>query len=153
MGVDALDPIEPPPQGDMELLNVRRQYGRDIVLFGNLEMSDLENIPPARFEKIVANALRQGTAGAGRGFVLMPSAAPYGREITATTMANYETMVRLAQQPKMFLTIEEPGGGSFFAQNGLLFLKTDELASRMTTLTQATRLIQVVAGDPSLRVD
>ena len=60
-------------------------------------------------------------------------------------------MARLAQQPKMFLTIEEPGGGPFFAQNGLLFLKTDELSSRMTTLTQATRLIQVVAGDPSLR--
>jgi hopanoid biosynthesis associated RND transporter like protein HpnN len=60
-------------------------------------------------------------------------------------------MARLAQQPKMFLTIDEPGGGPFFAQSGLLFLKTDELSSRMTTLTQATRLIQVVAGDPSLR--
>jgi uncharacterized protein len=58
---------------------------------------------------------------------------------------------RLAQQPKMFLSIEEPGGGPFFAQNGLLFLKTDELATRMSTLTQATRLIQVLAGDPSLR--
>ena len=29
-----------------------------------------------------------------RGFVLMPSACPYGRKITARTMANYETMVR-----------------------------------------------------------
>ncbi len=60
-------------------------------------------------------------------------------------------MQRLAQQPKMFLSVEEAGGGPFFAQNGLLFLKTDELAARMSSLTQATRLIQVVAGDPSLR--
>ena len=58
---------------------------------------------------------------------------------------------RLSQQPKMFLSIQEPGGGPFFAQNGLLFLKSDELAARMGALTQATRLIQVLAGDPSLR--
>ena len=42
-------------------------------------------------------ALAEGTAGAGRGFVLMPSAAPYGRTISSTTMRNYETMVRLAE--------------------------------------------------------
>ena len=48
------------------------------------------------FEKVVAKSLREGTAGPGRGFVLMPSACPCGRKITAKTMANYETMVRLA---------------------------------------------------------
>mgnify|MGYP000712381494 CR=1 FL=1 len=40
--------------------------------------------------------LEEGTAGEGRGFVLMPSACPYGRHISADVMANYETMVRLA---------------------------------------------------------
>ena len=44
---DALDPIEPPPQGDVELADVRRRYGRQMVLFGNLEMSDIEILPPA----------------------------------------------------------------------------------------------------------
>jgi hypothetical protein len=95
MGVDALDPIEPPPQGDVQLADVRREYGKGFVLFGNLEASDLENVEPKDFEKIVARAIREGTEGAGRGFVLMPSAAPYGRTITAKTMANYETMLRL----------------------------------------------------------
>ena len=33
----------------------------------------------------------------GRGFVLMPSAAPYGRIISSNTMYNYETMVRLTE--------------------------------------------------------
>jgi uncharacterized protein len=65
--------------------------------------------------------------------------------------ATHALMQRLSQQPQLFRSIEEPGGGPFFAQNGLLFLKTDELAARMATLTQATRLIQVLAGDPSLR--
>ncbi|HUT88800.1 MAG TPA: hypothetical protein VMY37_04850, partial [Thermoguttaceae bacterium] len=97
---DALDPIEPPPQGDVELVDVRRAYGRDMVLFGNLEAADLENLPPADFEKRVEQALREGTAGSGRGFVLMPSACPYGRTVTPETLENYKTMVRLAKTHK-----------------------------------------------------
>ena len=96
MGAAATDPIEPPPQGDVELSYVRREYGKDMVLFGNIEVSDIENLAPPDFEKVVARSLRDGTNGRGRGFVLMPSACPIGREISARTMANYETMVRLA---------------------------------------------------------
>ncbi|HUU92416.1 MAG TPA: uroporphyrinogen decarboxylase family protein [Phycisphaerae bacterium] len=96
MGAAATDPIEPPPQGDVLLADVRRDYGKDLVLFGNLESSAVETLPPAEFERVVAKALQDGTAGEGRGFVLMPSACPYGRTITPQTMANYETMVRLA---------------------------------------------------------
>ncbi len=58
---------------------------------------------------------------------------------------------RLSQRKDMFISVEDPAGGPFFARNGLLFLDTKDLASRMTMLTQATRLIQVLAGDPSLR--
>ncbi|MCJ7675521.1 MAG: hypothetical protein MUO33_10270, partial [Sedimentisphaerales bacterium] len=96
MGADAIDPIEPPPHGDVELADVRRKYGKDLVLFGNLEIADLESIEPADFEKTVEKAVIAGTSGEGRGFVLMPSSAPNGRKITPGTMANYETMVRLA---------------------------------------------------------
>ncbi len=96
MGPTAIDPIEPPPQGDVELEYVRGKYGGELVLFGNLEMADVENCEPDDFEKIVEKALIDGTSGAGKGFVLMPSSAPYGREITPRVMANYETMVRLA---------------------------------------------------------
>jgi hypothetical protein len=62
------------------------------------EIAEVENLPPDRFEETVKRALDEGTAGDGRGFVLMPSAAPYGRTISSTTMRNYETMVRLAEQ-------------------------------------------------------
>jgi len=97
MGADGLDPVEPPPQGDVELSYVRGRYGEQLVLFGNLEITDVENMPPDRFEQTVRQALKEGTAGQGRGFVLMPSAAPYGRTISKTTMTNYETIVRLAE--------------------------------------------------------
>lgn len=96
MGGTGTDPIEPPTQGDVELDWVRREFGKDLTLFGNIEVSEIENMPPPEFEKRVAKALRDGTAGQGRGFVLMPTACPYGRTITDTTMANYETMLRLA---------------------------------------------------------
>jgi hypothetical protein len=96
MGAEAIDPIEPPPLGDVELADVRREYGKDLVLFGNLELRDIESMEPPDFEKVVAKTLRDGTAGQGWGFVLMPSACPCGRTITPRTLANYQTLVRLA---------------------------------------------------------
>jgi hypothetical protein len=117
MGAAAVDPIEPPPHGDVELEYVRREYGRELVLFGNIEIADIENMEPTEFEKVVKKALIDGTSGVrnsrqhkntrqkakisngasgeGRGFVLMPSSAPNGRKITPVMMANYQTMIRL----------------------------------------------------------
>lgn len=100
MGADAIDPIEPPPHGDVELADVRREYGRDLVLFGNIEVCDIELMDPGPFERVVAKTLADGTQGPGRGFVLMPSSAPNGRHITPKVMANYETLVRLATGAK-----------------------------------------------------
>jgi hopanoid biosynthesis associated RND transporter like protein HpnN len=58
---------------------------------------------------------------------------------------------RLTQQKDLFHSIEQPKGGSFFAENGLLFESVDDLAPQMKMLTQAQRLVQVLAGDPTLR--
>ncbi len=97
MGADALDPIEPPPQGDVPLKYVRHRYGEQLVLFGNIEVSAIELLEPAQFRKVVEKSLTEGTQGPGRGFVLMPSSAPNGRHISSRTLKNYETMVRLAE--------------------------------------------------------
>ncbi len=97
MAPAGLDPIEPPPQGDMTLTEIRREIGRQTVLFGNIEASEIELLSAAAFEARVAQALSEGTEGNGRGFVLMPSSCPYGREISGQVLANYETMVRLAK--------------------------------------------------------
>src|SRR5580658_5971472 len=60
-------------------------------------------------------------------------------------------VARLSQQKDLIHSIEEPKGGSFFAQNGLLFESTSDLAPQMKMLTQAQRLVQVLAGDSTLR--
>ena len=96
MNPAAIDPVEPPPQGDVELSYVRRRYGKDLVLFGNIEFAAIENTEPAEFEKLVEKTLRDGTDGDGKGFILMPSSAPIGRKITPRVMTNYQTMLRLA---------------------------------------------------------
>ena len=97
LNVDGLDPIEPPPQGDVELAYVRQNYGREMVLFGNLEVSDIENLPTDQFSEKVKKALDEGTAGSGRGFVLMPSACPYGRILNSLALKNYEKMIELVE--------------------------------------------------------
>lgn len=94
-GCTALDPIEPPPQGDVDLAYVNHRYGQQMVLFGNLEASDLELLPASEFEGKIRTALEQGTHPSGRGFVLMPSACPYGRVLPKQALANYRKMVEL----------------------------------------------------------
>ena len=91
------DPIEPPPQGDVELAYVRERCGERLVLFGNLEVSDIENLPTDLFEEKVERAIEEGTQGDGRGFVLMPSACPYGRELSSLALANYTKMVEVIE--------------------------------------------------------
>jgi hypothetical protein len=98
MAADAIDPLEPPPLGDVTLDDVRQRYGDQLVLFGNLEVADIERMDPAKFDTLVCRALELGTAGHGRGFVLMPSASPVGRKIRPNTLLNYETLVRRATQ-------------------------------------------------------
>ncbi|MCJ7532781.1 MAG: hypothetical protein MUO64_17385 [Anaerolineales bacterium] len=92
-GCVGLDPIEPPPQGDVSLRYVRESYGEQLVLFGNLEASDIENLPTDLFRRKVMAALQEGTSGKGRGFVLMPSACPYGRVLSPLALANYGAII------------------------------------------------------------
>ncbi|MBI9018222.1 MAG: hypothetical protein JEZ07_13275 [Phycisphaerae bacterium] len=98
MGADGIDPIEPSPQGDARLRDVREQYGKDLVLFGNIEISEIELLEKDDFRRLVGQALEDGTYGDGRGFVLMPSASPFGRKISDRTLGNYRIMVEMAQK-------------------------------------------------------
>jgi uncharacterized protein len=58
---------------------------------------------------------------------------------------------RIAQEKNLFRSVEEPQGGPFFAQNGLLFVPAEQLEQQTNMLKQAQRLVQVLAADPSLR--
>ncbi|OFX37899.1 MAG: hypothetical protein A2X03_16865 [Bacteroidetes bacterium GWA2_40_15] len=93
MGADATDPLEPSPHGNADLRMIREKYGKNLVLFGNIEIADIENLPSDKFREVVRKTIADGTFGEGRGFVLMPTASPYGRTISERTFRNYEIMI------------------------------------------------------------
>lgn len=101
MGSDATDPLEPFPHGNADLRQIREKYGKSLVLFGNIEVADIENLPAERFREVVRKSIADGTHGEGRGFVLMPTASPYGRTISEQTFRNYEIMIEEVNRFKL----------------------------------------------------
>jgi hypothetical protein len=76
MGVDSLDPVEPPPQGDITFAEARRRVADRMTLYGNIEFLDMETRTPDEIEALVRRAIDEG--GRQR-TVLMPSATPHER--------------------------------------------------------------------------
>ncbi len=83
----ALDPCEPPQQGDIELDEVKRRIGQHVCLMGNVELRDLEGCTPQQVRGIVRRCMDQAKVG-GR-YVLMPTAGPINVPLAARTEENY----------------------------------------------------------------
>jgi len=60
MGADMLDPVEPPPQGDIQMDEAKRRVAGRITLMGNIEFRDLEFCTPDEIERKVKAALLGG---------------------------------------------------------------------------------------------
>ena len=58
---------------------------------------------------------------------------------------------RLSGDKKNFEAITPLGSGEFFERNGLLFLPVEQVAKVTTQLESAAPLIEIMAGDPSIR--
>jgi len=87
MEPDALDPIEAPPSGDITLGEVKRRYGDNICLMGNIQLRDLEYQTPEGIDRIVCEAMK--AAKPGGGYVIMPTAAPINIPLWERTERNY----------------------------------------------------------------
>ncbi len=58
---------------------------------------------------------------------------------------------KLAGDTKHFESVQPLGSGEFFEKNGLLFLPADQVARFTSQFESAAPLIEIMAGDPSLR--
>jgi len=58
---------------------------------------------------------------------------------------------RLKGDTENFVSLQPLGSGEFFDKNGLLFLPVDELAKLTGQFESAAPLIEIMAGDPSIR--
>ena len=99
IGPDALDPIEPPPDGDISVADLKRRIGGRICLTGGIELKHLEAADGDFIAALVRDTLAAGKPG-GR-FILMPTAAPINVPLSPKTEANYfrfiETALEMAE--------------------------------------------------------
>jgi uroporphyrinogen-III decarboxylase len=92
--VDALDPIEAPPDGDVELAEVKRRLGDRMCLFGNIQLKLLEAGTPEQVRAEVRKDM--DSAKAGGGYVIMPTAAPINIPLSPDTERNYREYIEAA---------------------------------------------------------
>ncbi len=72
MGVDILNPLEPPKNGDIFLSETVGKHGRQIGLEGNIEIQELLQATPERVKMLIDECVEAGSRS-GR-FILCPSA-------------------------------------------------------------------------------
>lgn len=95
-GADATDPVEPPPDGDISLAEVKARYGDRLLLFGNMELKYLEQETPEEIDARVKEMMN--AAKAGGGYVLMPTAAPINIPLSPRTEANYLAFIAAGEK-------------------------------------------------------
>ncbi len=94
MGLDMLQPIEAPPEGDMTMAEATRRIGEKFVIEGNVQISRFTDQPPEAFGRLVAQTVAEGKRS--RRFVLCPTASPYSTEISDRVVQNYLTFIDVA---------------------------------------------------------
>lgn len=91
----ALEPIEPPPQGNVTLAELKERMGDKTCLMGYIQYNDLEFDRPENIRAKVCSAISQ--AGAGGGYVLFPTAEPIAR-ISGRLLANQRMFVSAGRE-------------------------------------------------------
>lgn len=86
-----VDPIEPIPDGDISLKEVKRLYGDRLTLIGNIELKTLETASPSDIDELVKSVMQDAKEGGG--FILMPTAAPINVPLHPKTEANLIAMI------------------------------------------------------------
>ncbi|MEN6385335.1 MAG: uroporphyrinogen decarboxylase family protein [Phycisphaerales bacterium] len=91
---DAIDPCESPPDGDIELSEVKDKIGDKISIFGNIQLKQLETASGDEIKRIVKNCM-DAAKESGR-YVIMPTASPINSPLSAKTEENYFTYIDYA---------------------------------------------------------
>ena len=95
-GVLCVDPVEPVPDGDISLSEIKSLYKDRFVLLGNIELKALETASPEEIEHMVENVLQDGMPGGG--FILMPTATPINIPLSQKTEENMIAMIEAAHK-------------------------------------------------------
>lgn len=97
MGVDAIEPLEPPPFGDIDLAVAKRRVGDRMVLSGNIPSQDFVFTTPEETRQRVKQAI--AAAAPGGGFTLRTTGGHAGvdadleSEVLRRVIANVEAYI------------------------------------------------------------
>ncbi|MEM2514458.1 MAG: uroporphyrinogen decarboxylase family protein [Candidatus Bathyarchaeia archaeon] len=93
MEADVLDPLDPPPQGDVSLSYAKKFIGNKICLVGNV---DSNNVMVQGTPEIVTSAVKKciEEAAYGGGYILQPTSG----SIFDTPLENIETLIKAGRK-------------------------------------------------------
>ena len=87
----ALEPIEPIPDGDISIGDVKKICGDKVCLMGNIELKELENSNRKVINSIVKDIMNQAKGKSG--LIIMPTASPINTPLERKTEENYYEMI------------------------------------------------------------
>ena len=86
-GVDAIEPIEPPPQGDITLEELIRHTGGQLGFLGYIPDQALHTAPRGAITRHVQQIAK--IVKGGSGYVMAPTCTPFQHPVTDTFLRNY----------------------------------------------------------------
>lgn len=87
MEMDAIDPVEPPPDGDMEITEAKVLLKDKMCIIGNIEYRLLEFLSRQEIDSLVKEVMEIGKKDYG--FILMPTARPDNVPLTTKQEENF----------------------------------------------------------------
>jgi uroporphyrinogen decarboxylase len=95
-GADATDPCEAPPDGDIELADIKKRVGDRLCLCGNLQLKLLEHGSKEQVGQAVKACMR--AAKKGGGYIILPTAGPINTPLAKKTEENYIAFIETAHE-------------------------------------------------------
>lgn len=86
-----IDPVEPIPDGNISLKEVKQLYGDKLTIMGNIELKELEIDSPEQIDALVKSVMEDAKEGGG--FILMPTATPINLPLSKKTEENMIAMI------------------------------------------------------------
>lgn len=96
IGTDSLNPLEPPPLGDVILADAKRRVGKRMCLIGNIQYEDLAAASQDQVDAMVRDTIAQGSPGGA--FILCLCAAPYEVPLPRKTAENLVAFMRAGRK-------------------------------------------------------
>jgi len=93
-GAVAIDPCEAPPDGDIELADIKGRIGDRVCLCGNLQLKLLEHGSRDDVRQAVIDCM--DAAKSGGGYIILPTAGPINIPLAKRTEQNYLTFIDTA---------------------------------------------------------